>query len=319
MMRANDKKVVAGVLLYEEINRLGTFTGKVLANPKKTMVVAGGAKVSDKIKILKQFVETGVESIFIGGKMANSFIMALQQKELLKPFSIETLPSKLITQDKNENQELLNEIILAEEIIDLAEGKKVSIHLPEDFKIVSEFKSISFENKSNPNFSKELQLDLGEKTIAQLEEKFKGIENVFWNGPLGAYDHPLCNSYAEGSLELAKLLYKKSLLNPNFSVVIGGGDSAAILDKIGGNELKKMIKSQIEKIIPSTVNRNQIAIDFLENDSYQLWNYFATNFFVSTGGGASLEFMQGYLAGEAQGDMAAYLPGTATLMELCVL
>jgi phosphoglycerate kinase len=319
IMRANDKKVVAGVLLYEEINRLGTFTGKVLANPKKTMVVAGGAKVSDKIKILKQFVETGVKNIFIGGKMANSFIMALQQKELLKPFSIETLPSKLTTQDKNENQELLDEIMLAEEIIDLAEDKKVSILLPEDFKIVSEFKSISFENKSNPNFSKELQLDLGEKTIAQLEEKFKDIESVFWNGPLGAYDHPLCASYAEGSLELAKLLYKKSLLNPNFSVVIGGGDSAAILDKIGGNELKKLIKSQIEKIIPPTVNRNQIAIDFLENDSYQLWNYFASNFFVSTGGGASLEFMQGYLAGEAQGDMAAYLPGTATLMELCVL
>ena len=209
--------------------------------------------------------------------------------------------------------------MLAEQIIDLAEEKKVSILLPEDFKVVSEFKSTSFENKTSPDFSKVLQLDLGEKTIAQFGEKFKGIENVFWNGPLGAYDHALCTSYAEGSLELAKLLFRKALLNPNFSVVIGGGDSAAILDKIGGNELKKMIKSQIEKIIPSTVNRNQISIDFLENDSYQLWNYFASNFFVSTGGGASLEFMQGYLAGEAQGDMASYLPGTATLMELCVL
>jgi phosphoglycerate kinase len=318
-MRANGKQVVSGVLLYEEVNRLGTFAGKVLANPKKTMVVAGGAKVSDKMKILKQFVKTGVNSIFIGGKMANSFLMAQQQKELLKPFSIETLPSKLTSQDKNENQEILNEVMLAEEIIDLAEEKKVSILLPEDFKVASEFKSTSFENKTAPDFSKELQLDLGEKTIAQFEEKFKGIENVFWNGPLGAYDHPQCTSYAEGSLELAKLLFRKTLLNPNFSVVIGGGDSAAILDKIGGNELKKMIKSQIEKIIPATVNRNQISIDFLENDSYQLWNYFASNFFVSTGGGASLEFMQGYLAGEAQGDMASYLPGTATLMELCVL
>ena len=319
IMRANEKKVVSGVLLYEEINRLGTFAGKVLANPKKTMVIAGGAKISDKISILKQFVKTGVKSIFIGGKMANCFLMARQQKELLKPFSIETLPSKLTNQDENENQEFLNEVMLAEQIIDLAEEKKVSILLPEDFKVVSEFKSTSFENKTSPDFSKVLQLDLGEKTIAQFGEKFKGIENVFWNGPLGAYDHALCTSYAEGSLELAKLLFRKALLNPNFSVVIGGGDSAAILDKIGGNELKKMIKSQIEKIIPSTVNRNQISIDFLENDSYQLWNYFASNFFVSTGGGASLEFMQGYLAGEAQGDMASYLPGTATLMELCVL
>lgn len=319
MMRANGKQVVAGVLLYEEISRLGAFAGKVLSNPKKTMVIAGGAKISDKIKILKQFVNTGIQTIFIGGKMANSFLMAKQQKELLKPFSHETIPAKLASSERNENQEFLNDVNLAEEILDLAEEKKVSILLPEDYKVVSEFKATTFENKIAPDFSKELQLDLGEKTITQFEEKLKGIENVFWNGPLGAYDHPISSSYAEGSLEIAKLLFRNAILNPNLSIVIGGGDSAAILNKVGGSELKKMIKRQIGKIIPYTVNRNQISIDFLENDSYQLWNYFASNFFVSTGGGASLEFLQGYLEGEAKGDMASYLPGTATLMELCVL
>ncbi len=319
IMRANGKQVVSGVLLYEEVKRLGAFAGKVLANPKKTMVIAGGAKISDKIKILQQFVETGVQGIFIGGKMANSFLMAKQQKELLKPFSVDTIPGKLASADNNENQEFLNDVNLAEKIIDLAEEKNVSIILPEDYKVVTDFKSASFENKVAPDFTKELQLDLGEKTMIQFEEKMKGIENVFWNGPLGAYDHPICASYAEGSLELAKLLFKSALLNPDLSVVIGGGDSAAILNKIGGSELKKLIKRQIGKIIPATVNRNQISIDFLENDSYQLWNYFASNFFVSTGGGASLEFLQGFLEGEAQGDMASYLPGTQTLMELCVL
>ncbi len=319
MMRTNGKKVTSGVLLYEEINRLGSFAGRILANPKKTMVIAGGAKVSDKIQILKQFVETGVQSIFIGGKMANSFLMAQQQKEMLKPFSSDTIPDKLITAYESENQEILNDVLLAEKIIDFAEEKKVSIVLPDDYKVVTEFKSISFENKLNPDFTKELQLDLGEKTIYQFEENLKGIENVFWNGPLGAYDHPLCSSYAEGSLEIAKLLFRNALLDPNLSIVIGGGDSAAILNKVGGSELKKMIKSQIGKIIPATVNRNQISIDFQENDSYQLWNYFASNFFVSTGGGASLEFLKSFLEGEAQGDMASYLPGTQTLMELCVL
>lgn len=319
MMRANGKLVVSGVLLYEEIKRLGFFAGKILSNPKKTMIIAGGAKISDKIQILKQFVETGVQSIFIGGKMANSFLMAQQQKDMLKPFSLETIPDRLVSGDETENQEILDEINLAEKIIDLAEEKKVAILLPNDYKVVTEFKSISFENKQSPDFTKEIQLDLGEKTISPFEEKLKGIENVFWNGPLGAYDHPLCSSYAEGSLELAKLLFRNALLNSNLSIVIGGGDSAAILNKVGGSELKKMIKRQIEKIIPATVNRNQISIDFLENDSYQLWNYFSSNFFVSTGGGASLEFLQSFLAGEAQGDMASYLPGTQTLMELCVL
>ena len=318
MMRTNGKLVTSGVLLYEEINRLGSFAGRILANPKKTMVIAGGSKVSDKIQILKQFVETGIQSIFIGGKMANSFLMAQQQKDMLKPFSIKTIPDKLITTYESENQEILNDVLLAEKIIDIAEEKSVSILLPYDYKVVTEFKSISFENKINPDFTKELQLDLGEKTIYQFEENLKGIENVFWNGPLGAYDHSLCSSYAEGSLEIAKLLFRKALLDPNLSVVIGGGDSAAILNKVGGSELKKMIKRQIGKIIPATVNRNQISIDFQENDSYQLWNYFASNFFVSTGGGASLEFVQSFLEGEAQGDMASYLPGTQTLMELCL-
>ena len=319
LMRKDGKLVVSGVLLYEEINRLGKFASKVLSKPKKTLVVAGGAKISDKIEILKQFVSTGVKGILIGGKMANAFLLAQQQKELLQPFQKTTLPSKLQSQLELDNDELLNEINLAEKIIELAEINKVDLLLPEDYKIVTDYQSTTFENKTVPDLNKELQLDLGEKTIRNFEELFKGIENVFWNGPLGAYDHPAYSYYAEGSLELAKLLFQLTLTNPKLSVVIGGGDSAAILNKIGITELKKIIKAKIEKQFPTTINRNQISIDFLENDSYQLWNYFASNFFVSTGGGASLEFLQGFLKGKAKADLASYLPGTATLMELCEL
>ena len=113
-MRANDKFVVSGALLYEEVNRFGAFAGKVQANPKKTMVNTGGAKISDKIKILKQFVATGVKAIFIGGKMANSFLMAQQQKELLKPFGVESIPDKLASGDKSDNQDFINDVNLAE-------------------------------------------------------------------------------------------------------------------------------------------------------------------------------------------------------------
>ena len=319
MMRQKGKLVVAGVLLYEEINRIGKFAGKILSQPKKTLVVAGGAKISDKIEVLKQFVLTGVKSILIGGKMANAFLLAQQQKELIQPFHTDKLPAKLLSQKAQENEELLKEINLAEEIIELAEINKVTLIFPEDYKVVTDYQSTIFENKVTPDFSKELQLDLGEKTINQFEDLFKDIKNIFWNGPLGAYDHPACSYYAEGSLELAKLLFQMALIDSKLSIVIGGGDSAAILNKIGVTELKKMIKAQIEKQFPSTINRNQISIDFLENDSYQLWNYFSTNFFVSTGGGASLDFLHGFLKGKAKGDMASYLTGTATLMELCEL
>ncbi len=317
LMRQKGKLVVSGVLLYEEIARLGKFAARVLSKPKKTLVVAGGAKVSDKIEIIKQFVSTGVKSIFIGGKMSNAFLLAQQQKDLLKPFQVDTLPTKLQSQSESENTLLLNEINLAEKIIELAEVNKVNLYLPEDYKIVTDYQSTIFENKSLPDFSKELQLDLGAKTIEMFPDIFKDIENVFWNGPLGAYDHPACSYYAEGSLELAKFLFQLALSKPKISVVIGGGDSAAILNKIGITELKKMIKVQIEKQFAPTINRNQISIDFLENDSYQLWNYFANNFFVSTGGGASLELLQGFLKEKGKGDLASYLPGTATLMELC--
>ncbi|HID38845.1 MAG TPA: phosphoglycerate kinase, partial [Calditrichaeota bacterium] len=119
LMRQEGKLVVSGVLLYEEIYRLGKFAGKILSQPKKTMVVTGGAKISDKIEILKQFVSTGVKSILIGGKMANAFLLAQQQKELLQPFQKDTLPAKLQSQVEATNNELLHEINLAEKIIAL--------------------------------------------------------------------------------------------------------------------------------------------------------------------------------------------------------
>ena len=60
-------------------------------------------------------------------------------------------------------------------------------------------------------------------------------------------------------------------------------------------------------------------MEFLDSDPYILWNYLTSNFFVSTGGGASLEFLENYLSDKGQSDLASYSPGTATLMELCMI
>jgi len=282
------------------------------------VVVAGGAKVSDKINVLKQFVHTGVKAIFIGGKMVNSFLIARKAKLKMTPFDLSNIPRTLLSTNEESNENLVNDVSLAGEILDFANDKKVNLIFPEDYKCVDEFKAPTFFIESEPDFEKALQMDLGPKTIENFKNTIlsDGVENVFWNGPLGAYDHPTNHDYAEGSLALAQLLFEETLTNQNFSAVIGGGDSAAILNKIGANQLKNLIKRCIEKQLAEPINRDLLNMEFPVDDNYILWNYLSSNFFVSTGGGASLEFLEKFLKEEGNGDLASYLPGTSTLMEL---
>jgi phosphoglycerate kinase len=317
-MKTQNKLVVAGSLLNQEVTNLGSFGRKIISQPSKTVIIAGGAKVSDKINVLKQFVHTGVKAIFIGGKMVNSFLIAGKAKSKMTPFGLSDIPRTLISTNNENNKNFINEVTLAGEVIDFASEKKVNLIFPQDYKCVDDFKSSTYFIESEPDFDKVLQLDLGPKTIENFKNTIlsNGVENIFWNGPLGAYDHPTNNDYAEGSLELAQLLFETALTNQNFSTVIGGGDSAAILNKIGINQFKNLIKRCIEKQLADPINRDLVNIEFPVDDSYVLWNYLASNFFVSTGGGASLEFLEKFLKGKGNSDLASYLPGTSTLMEL---
>ncbi len=317
LMREQGKLVVGGVLLNEEIQNLAAFGRRVIEQPQKTAIIAGGSKIADKIHILKQFARSKVRLIFIGGKMVNAFLIARKHMDRVGSAALKDICLKLVSQDEEQNRELMAEIKMAEEILDLAQQNGVHVIFPDDYKIVGNYLDPSYTVKEQPDFNCELQLDLGPKTIENFSNTIlqQGIETVFWNGPLGAYDHPTASYFAEGSLELAKLLFAAALGSSKFSVVIGGGDSAAILSKVSINEIKNIIKSHIEAYIPKTIRSNLLTIGFLEEDSYVLWNYLAKNFFVSTGGGAALEFLENYLKENGQSKAACYLTGTQVLIE----
>ncbi|TDJ52294.1 MAG: phosphoglycerate kinase [Nitrospina sp.] len=320
IMRQEDKLAVAGSLLDEEISRLGNFGKRILQSPEKTAVITGGAKISDKIGILKQFVKTKVRLIFIGGRMVNVFLLAKKLHDVIKILELRHIPSKLQKgKDEEECNSLIREIQYADEIIELAQTNGVALVFPDDYKITQDYFETDYTIKTEPDLTNDFQLDLGPKTIENYRKNILldgEIKNIFWNGPLGAYDHPDCDHYMEGSVELAKVLFSASINDQDLSVVIGGGDSAAILNKINFDELKELIRKQIIRQFNSTLNPELISLGFKLDDTYTLCNYLTSNFFVSTGGGASLEFLEGFLKDKSQSPIASYLPGTAILLEL---
>ena len=97
---------------------------------------------------------------------------------------------------------------------------------------------------------------------------------------------------------------------------MGGGDSAAILNKSDVDVVKNLVRKQVSLQLNRPVNSDLLSMDFKVEDAYTLFNYFTSKFFVSTGGGAALEFLKGYLNDEAQSPIESYLPGTAILLEL---
>jgi 3-phosphoglycerate kinase len=319
-MRKAGKLAVAGTLLHEEIIQLGQFGKRVLDHPEQTALIAGGAKIADKIGILKQFVESKIKLIFIGGRMVNAFLLAQKLEDVIDSLNLKHIPAKMYeSKNEEECQDLVNEVKLAHEIMVLAQANGVQIIFPDDYKITRGYFETDYTIQSEPDFSQDFQLDLGPKTIVNYAKNIlqKGkIKQVFWNGPLGAYDHPKCDHYAEGSVKLAQVLFAAAIVDPDLSVVIGGGDSAAILNKISIDELKNLIRKQVVLQLNRPINPDLISIDFNVDDTYTLFNYFSSNFFVSTGGGAALEFLEGFLKDKGKATIESYLPGTAILLEL---
>ncbi len=194
---------VAGFLLEKEIN----FIGGTLENPQRPFVaILGGAKVSDKIEVIKNLLKVA-DKVLIGGGMAYTFFKA-QGHEIGK---------SLLEEDK---------IDLAKELLELADGK---IELGDDVITAKSFDPESEKNVRSVEDipADEMGMDIGPRTVASFESFIKSAKTVVWNGPLGVFEFP---RFAEGTRSVAEALVD---IKGQATTIIGGGDSAAAVIQFG--------------------------------------------------------------------------------------
>lgn len=227
---------VAGFLMEKEIS----FLGKAVSNPARPFVaIIGGAKVSDKIGVIDNLLSK-VDTLIIGGGMANTFIAAQGYQT----------GKSLIEGDKLE---------LARELMDKAKTTGVKLLLPTDVVIADQF-AADAQHKTVGLDAIEadwMALDIGPATAAKYAAALKTAQTVVWNGPMGVFEF---DAFAKGTEAVAQAVAASSAIS-----IVGGGDSIAALEKTG-------LAEQISHI--------------------------------STGGGASLEFLEGKV-----------LPGIAALAD----
>ena len=202
---------VAGFLVEEECERLESFLDY---KKDEIAIIIGGAKVSDKIKLLKNLIDKS-DCILLGGAMVNTILYYYENID--NPDALENLI------EKGDNIK-----ILVDEIFNLAKSKNTTIEFPIDF-ITNENRKLDKENVFWELKKDEKIFDVGNKTIDHFEKILKTKKFIFWNGPLGKSDEEL---FAQGTINLLK-----KLDNLDMKILIGGGDTAAVATnlKIKGN------------------------------------------------------------------------------------
>lgn len=217
----------AGLLVEKEL----AFLGMSLDQPLRPLVaILGGAKVADKIGVINSLLQKA-DTILIGGGMAYTFQVAQGGH----------IGSSLLDEDH---------IVFAREMIEKAKEKGVKLLFPVDTMAAGEF-TAQAEGQVVPAHAIPpglMGMDIGPETIALFTEAIRGAGTVFWNGPMGVFEFP---NFAAGTNAVAQAL---SQLGEGAVTIVGGGDSASAVEKIG-------LAGRISH--------------------------------VSTGGGAALEFLEG--------------------------
>lgn len=216
---------VAGFLIGKELE----FMGQALEDPLRPFIaILGGAKVSDKIGVIENLL-TKVDCLIIGGGMANTFVKA-QGFEM---------GNSLVDDER---------LSLAAGLLEEAKKKGIKVMLPSDFVVAKEL-SAEAETKVVPVDAipaDSMALDIGPSSRIIFANEIKSAKTVIWNGPMGVAEIP---AFADGTKAVAQALADSDAIT-----IIGGGDSAAAVKKLG----------------------------FADKMDH-----------ISTGGGASLEFLEG--------------------------
>ena len=198
------QKKAAGFLISKELEYLEKLTKR----PKKPYTaILGGAKVSDKIPVIKNLLNKA-DHILIGGAMAYTFFAA-QGKEVGK---------SLVEEEKKDT---------ALEILSQAKEKELDFRLPSDHILAEKIDPDVFSQTMDTfPFPKDMMaLDIGPETAKSYSEILKESKTIFWNGPMGVFE---IDKFAQGTLKIAHAVADSDALS-----IIGGGDSVAAVDKAG--------------------------------------------------------------------------------------
>ncbi len=217
---------VAGMLVEKELD----YFDRALSSPERPFLsILGGAKVSSKIKVIENLLNK-VDTIIIGGAMAYTFMKAMGHST-----------SESLVED--------DYIEFAKEMLEKSEKMGIKFMLPVDFVVAKSFDDenpILTEGRDIPEGY--MGLDIGKKTVELFSEEIRKAKTVVWNGPAGVFEK---KAFENGTRSIAEVLADSKAVS-----IIGGGDSAAAVNKFG-------LKDKMDHI--------------------------------STGGGASLELLEGKL------------------------
>lgn len=201
------KQKVCGLLLEAELKNIDKILNKATA---PFTAIIGGAKISDKILVLKALLDK-VDNLIIGGAMAYTFFKA-QGGEV---------GNSLVEVDKTD---------LALEILRSAEAKNVKVILPPD-SLVQELDRDNYEMESNMKIkSGWMGIDLGEQGRQSFTEVILESKTILWNGPMGIFERP---EAAKGTLAIAEAVAKRTAADPNVFSLIGGGDTISAIKQTG--------------------------------------------------------------------------------------